>query len=123
MLRQGPIPRLAHGLIEYVAGVVFLVVPFVLAFRAPAATAVAIVIGVVILVVAACSAGPTGIISQIPMPAHVALDYILAFFLIACPFLFGFAAETAPLAFFLSFGVAHLLITIGTRFGDTAPAP
>ena len=36
--------------------------------------------------------------------------------LIAAPFLFGFSDESAPTAFFIVLGVAHLLITIGTRF-------
>lgn len=112
-----------HGLIEYLAGAVFIGAPFVLMFQSSAATGISIAVGVVILVVAAATAGPTGLISQIPIPAHVALDYILAIFLIASPFLFGFSDETAPLAFFIVLGVAHLLITIGTRFGDKAPAP
>ena len=116
VLRQGPIPRFAHGLIEYAAGVVFIGAPFVLVFEDAAATAVSIVVGVVILVVAAATTGPTSIVDQIPVAAHVALDYLLAFFLIAAPFLFGYADETAPLAFFIVLGVAHLLITIGTRF-------
>ncbi|MGI8595930.1 MAG: hypothetical protein ACR2LY_01405, partial [Thermoleophilaceae bacterium] len=57
---------------------------------------------------------------------------ILAAFLIAAPFLFGFNTESAPLAVFLVMGVAHLLITIATRFrvpreaetlGEGAPVP
>ena len=47
---------------------------------------------------------------------HVLLDYALAAILVAAPFLFGFSDETAPTAFFIVLGVAHLLITIGTRF-------
>jgi len=112
-----------HGLIEYVAGVVFIGAPFVLVFEDSAATAASVVLGVVVLVVAAASAGPTSIVDQIPLAVHVVLDYILAVFLIAAPFLFGFADETTPLAFFIVLGVAHLLITIGTRFsggGETA---
>jgi len=93
VLRQGPIPRFVHGLIEYVAGVVFIGAPFVLVFESAAATAASVVLGVVVLVVAAASAGPTGIVNQIPLAVHVVLDYILAVFLIAAPFLFGFADE------------------------------
>jgi hypothetical protein len=40
----------------------------------------------------------------------------LAIFLIAAPFMFGFAQESAPLIFFIALGVAHLLLTIATRF-------
>ena len=116
MLRQGPVPRLVHGLIEYAAGVLFLLAPFVLSFEAGEATAVAIVAGVVVLLVAATTAGPTGLISQIPVPAHVVLDFLLAGLLIAAPFLFGFSDERNPTAFFIAIGVVHLLLTVATRF-------
>ena len=36
--------------------------------------------------------------------------------LIASPFLFGFSDDTNETAFFIVLGVAHLLITIATRF-------
>jgi hypothetical protein len=115
MLRQGPIPRSVHGIIEYLAGIAFIVVPLIL-FESGVATGVSIVVGVILIVVAATTHGSTSIIDQIPVPAHVALDFALAIFLIAAPFLFGFRDETEPLAFFIAIGIAHLLITIGTRF-------
>src|SRR5918998_670663 len=116
MLKEGPIPRFAHGLVEYVAAVALLVAPFVLSFDENAATAASIIFGVVILFVAASTEGPTSLVDQIPLPAHVALDYVLAVALIAVPFVAGFSDETAPTVFFIALGVAHLLITIGTRF-------
>lgn len=116
MMRQGPIPLLLHGVIEYAAGALLVVAPFVLGFDSGAATAVSIVIGVLIIAVAATSAGPTSLVNQLPLPAHVALDYVLVVVLIAMPFLAGFSGEKAPTALFIALGVAHLLITIGTRF-------
>lgn len=121
MLRQGPIPALVHGIIEYVAGVVFVIAPFVLGFESGAATAISIIVGVVVLVVAASSEGPSGLISQIPISAHVALDFVLAAALIVMPFAFGFSGEGAPTAFFIALGVVHLLLTIATRFRPKAP--
>ncbi|MEA2154760.1 MAG: hypothetical protein QOE11_900 [Solirubrobacteraceae bacterium] len=116
MLRQGPIPRFAHGVIEYLAGALFIAAPFLLHFDANAAVAVSIIAGVAVLVVAASTDGPTSLVNSIPLPAHLLLDYALAALLVASPFLFGFSGETAPTAFFIVLGVAHLLITIGTRF-------
>jgi len=124
MMRDGPIPLLAHGLIEYLAGIALIAAPFVLSFESGAATALSIVIGVVILGIAAATEGPTSLIDQIPRPAHVALDYVLVVVLIAIPFLAGFSSETSPTVMFIVLGVAHLLITIGTRFrtgGETPP--
>jgi VIT1/CCC1 family predicted Fe2+/Mn2+ transporter len=116
MLRDGPIPRFVHGLIEYGAGVLFLVAPFVLGFDAGAAIAVSVVVGVLVLVVAASTEGPTSLSNALQIQLHVLLDYALAAFLIASPFLFGYSDETAPTAFFIVIGVLHLLVTIGTRF-------
>jgi hypothetical protein len=116
MLRQGPIPRFVHGLIEYAAGVVLIFAPFLLAFDSNAAFALGIIAGVVVIAVAASTEGPTSLIDSIPISAHLLLDFALAAVMIAAPFLFGFSDETAPTAFFLVLGVAHLLVTIGTRF-------
>lgn len=116
MLKQGPIPVSVHGLIEYVAGVAFVVAPFLIDYESDAATAVSIVVGLAILAIAAATDGPTSLVNSIPISAHVVLDYVLAVLLVALPFLAGFSDETAPTAFFIALGVAHLLITIGTRF-------
>ena len=116
MLRQGPIPVFVHGLLEYAVGALFIVAPFVLDFDSGAATAVSIVIGVLVIVLAAVTAGPTSLVNQMPLGVHVALDYVLAALLIGAPFLFGFSDESDPTAFFIAVGVAHLLITIATRF-------
>ena len=116
MLRQGPIPHFVHGVLEYVAAAAFIVVPLLLDFESGTAKAVSIVTGVVLLIVAATTVSPTGIVNQIPVAAHAVLDFLLAFFLIAAPFLFGFSDETEPLVFFVALGVVHLLVTIATRF-------
>ena len=121
-MRQGPIPLFVHGAIEYVAGVLFIVAPFLLSFDSGAATALSIIVGVAVLAVAAATEGPTSLVNQIPTAAHVALDYVLAVLLIAAPFLAGFSDESEPTAFFIVLGVAHLLITIGTRFRSAAEA-
>ena len=120
MLRQGPISRFLHGAIEYAAGVLLIAAPFLFSFDAGAAVAVSIVSGLVVLVVAACTDGPTSLVNSIPIPVHLLLDFALAAVLVASPFLFAFNDESAPTAFFIVLGVAHLLITIGTRFQTAA---
>lgn len=126
MLRQGPIPRFLHGAIEYVAGVLLIAAPFLFAFEADAAVALSIVAGVVVIAVAASTEGRGSLIDSIPISIHVMIDFALAAVLIAAPFLFAFSAESSATAFFIVFGVLHLLITIGTKFkperDDAAPA-
>jgi hypothetical protein len=121
VFRQGPIPAFLHGLIEYAMGILLIAAPFILAFTADAATAVAIVAGVVVLVIAASTALPTGLIKSIPVQAHVMLDYLLAIVLIASPFIFGFDDDGTATAFFIIVGVAYLLMTIATRFVKEEP--
>ena len=116
MLRQGPISAFVHGVIEYVAGAFFIVAPFLFDFDSDAARALSIVLGVGILIVTASSDLPTGLSKTLPVTIHAVIDLVLAVFLIAAPFVFGFSGKTGPTAFFIVLGVAHLLLTIGTRY-------
>jgi hypothetical protein len=124
VLRQGPIPPFAHGLLEYAAGVLLLVAPFLFGFDSDAATAISIVAGLGVLVLAASTAGPTGLAKVIPLGIpHVLLDVALVTVLVASPFVFGFSGDGAPTAFFMVLGVWHLLLTIATRFKPPAAEP
>ena len=122
MMRDGPIPMFVHGIIEYVGGALLIAAPFLLSFDSGTATALSIVVGVVVVGLAAATDGPTSLVNQIPRAAHVALDYVLVVLLIALPFLAGFSDETAPTALFIVVGVAHLMVTIGTRFRAASPS-
>jgi hypothetical protein len=123
MFREGPFPAFVHGVVEYVAGVLFIALPLLLDYDSGAATAVSIVIGVLLIAVAASTDWGLSLNRQIPRPAHFALDWVLAGVLIASPFLFGFSGESTPTAIFLVTGVLHILLTIGTRFAEPVAAP
>lgn len=116
MLRQGPLSRFLHGAIEYLVGVLLIAAPFLFAFESDAAVALSIVAGVLLIAVAASTEGAGSLIDSIPISIHLLFDFALAAVLIASPFLFGFTDESAPTALFLIIGVAHLLVTIATRF-------
>ena len=122
MFKQGPIPAFVHGIIEYLAGALFIAAPFLFSFD-DTATAVAIVAGVVILVLTASTALPTGLIKSIPVQAHAVIDFAMAAVLIAAPFLFGFSDDGTATAFFIVLGVVHLLLTIATRFVSGSQPP
>ena len=123
MFKQGPIPAFVHGIVEYAAGILLIAAPFLFGFDDDAATAASIVAGVLVLVIAASTAMSTGLIKSIPVQAHVMLDYVLAIFLIAAPFVLGFSDDGTAAAFFIVVGVVHLLLTIATRFvADERPA-
>ncbi|UJA20158.1 hypothetical protein HJD18_07975 [Thermoleophilia bacterium SCSIO 60948] len=116
MLKRGPVPAVVHGLVEYVAGLLLIVAPILVEYGSSGAVAVSVILGVLILIIAASSDMPTGLISQIPVGAHVVLDFVLAVILIASPFVFGFSSEATPTWIFIVLGILHLLLTIATRF-------
>jgi hypothetical protein len=118
MLHQGPVPAFVHGVIEYAAGALLIVAPFVFAFEDSSATAASVVVGLVLLAFTATSKLPTGLVRGIPAGVHATVDLVVAVLLVAIPFIFGFTDEGAPTAMFIALGVAHLLITIATRFPE-----
>ena len=115
MLRQGPIPRFAHSLVEYLGGAFLVISPFLFDFGG-GARATAIVAGVLLIFLAAISDAPLGLIPQIPGGAHIVFDYVLAALFIAAPFIFGFSDESAPTAVFIAGGVVFLLVAVATRY-------
>jgi hypothetical protein len=116
MFKQGPVPAFVHGVVEYLAAALLIAAPFLFAFDDDTATAVSIVAGVLMLVLTASTALPTGLIKSVPVQAHAVIDFALAAVLIAAPFLFGFSDDGTATAFFIVLGVVHLLLTIATRF-------
>jgi hypothetical protein len=116
VFKQGPIPAFVHGLVEYAAAFLLIAAPFIFDFTKDAATALSVIVGVLILIIASSTAWRTGLIQSIPVQAHVMLDYVLAIFLIASPFILGFSDDGTAAAFFIILGVVHLLLTIATRF-------
>ena len=120
MFKKGPIPVFVHGLVEYAAAVLLIVAPFLFDFEDDTATGISVAAGIVVLVVTASTAMPTGLVKSIPVQAHVILDYLLALFLIASPFVFGLEDDSAT-ALFLVLGILHLLLTIATRFIRAEP--
>lgn len=117
MFKEGPFPAFLHGLAEYSGGALFIALPLVLNYESGAAQAASIVIGVLMIGVAASTDWNLSLNNQIPKKVHFAIDWLLAGVLIASPFLFGFSDESNPTAIFIAAGVLHILLTIGTRFG------
>lgn len=118
MLKEGPIPRFLHGIIEYGFGVLFVAAPFLFGFDDNGAKFVCLLLGIGLLAFAACTEGPSGMVSQISLTIHVVADYAIVALMIGAPFLFGFSGEAASTAFFIIMGIAFLMISIGTRFRD-----
>lgn len=115
------LPWALHEAIEYLAGVFFVLAPFLFQFQDERAFPVFVGVGVVILAIAIISKGTLGVVDVLPTPVHALLDYLLAFFLLLAPFIFAFENQTAlTLSIFL--GLAHLVVTLITRFPSVDPA-
>ena len=76
MFKQGPIPAFVHGVVEYLAAILFIAAPFIFDFETDAAVALSLIVGVVVLIIAATTQWRTGLIQSIPVQAHVMLDYV-----------------------------------------------
>jgi len=122
VLRKGPLSMFMHGVLEYAAGAVFIAAPFVLGFDSDAATALSIIVGVLLLAIGASTDAPTGLTRVLAVEIHAVVDFALAILLIAAPFLFGFRDDGGATAFFIVVGVVHLLLTIATRYREPRPA-
>ena len=116
MFKRGPIPPVVHGALDYVLAAVLVAAPLVLDFAEDPATALSIGAGIAVLMLAAFTAWPTGIVKAIPVVAHAMLDYMLGILLIIAPFVFGFSDDDTAAAFFIVLGFGGLLLTIATRF-------
>jgi hypothetical protein len=116
MVKQGPIPAFVHGIYEYIGAIALIALPLLVPYHSGAATAVSIVLGVLVLFLTATTSSSTSLINQVPLAAHIILDYVLAALLIASPFLFGFSDKSTPTAIFIAAGVLHLLVSIATRY-------
>ncbi len=109
-------PILVHGVLDYLVGLLLIAGPFLLGFTDDTATATAVGLGVLLLVIAGASDLPTGFVRSIPRALHAILDYVVAIALLASPFLLGFTGDSTATPFLIAVGVLQLMQTIATRY-------
>ncbi|RYZ56503.1 MAG: hypothetical protein EOP49_00150 [Sphingobacteriales bacterium] len=86
------IPTRAHGLLDYLMGMLLIAAPFLLNFdRGGAETWVPVVLGAGVLVYSVFTNYEFGAFKILSMPAHLMLDFLGGLFLAASPWIFGFA--------------------------------
>jgi len=86
------IPTRVHGWLDYVIGVLLIVVPYILGFAdGTAAQYVPQALGVLLVLYALFTDYELGAIRVIPMPVHLLLDAAGGVLLAISPWLFGFA--------------------------------
>jgi hypothetical protein len=115
------LPWPAHQAILYLAGIFLVLAPFVFGLLDTSALSVLLGAGVVLLATAVLSRGPLGIVDVLPFRAQAAVEYMLAFFLMVAPFLFGFSGQPAGLLTSVLVGLGLLIVFLVTRYPADTP--
>ncbi len=85
-----------HGIADYVVGLILILAPYILGFAdGSAAQWVPQILGVLALGSALMTDYELGVMRVIPMPVHLGLDFVSGLFLLASPWILGFADRIA----------------------------
>jgi hypothetical protein len=106
----------AHGVFDYIAGILLIVLPFILLpAEAPViATVMPVVIGILIIVLALFTNFELGLVKKIGMANHLMIDNGLGVILAITPWIFGFFQITYGLHL-----VAGIIIFAFGMFSNT----
>jgi VIT1/CCC1 family predicted Fe2+/Mn2+ transporter len=115
-LRRGSVPLFAHGMFEYLIGILAIAAPFLFSFDHNGAIAFSVLMGAAILVLGGLTDGPTGIVRNLPVASHIVLDVVVGVVLVVAPFVFGFTEDEAATAFMVVLGLVFLLLAYLTRY-------
>ena len=81
----------AHGILDYLMGVLLIAAPWLLGFAdGTAAQWVPVTLGIIMLVMSLLTNYELGAIKLIPMGVHLGMDVLSGIFLAVSPWLFGF---------------------------------
>ena len=112
-----PISLRLHGIIDYLTVPLLLLAGPFLGFRDLAGQITSTLAGAV-LVYAAGTAYPLGLVKLVPLAGHRAIDAILGIFMIAAPWLFGFVEVAPARNFFVAFGIFSLIVVVLTDWSE-----
>jgi hypothetical protein len=84
-----------HGMLDYPVGIVLILAPWIFGFSdvGGAATAVPIVIGVLVLAQSVMTDYELSLVDVLPLRTHLAMDVVAGIVLALSPFVFGFSDE------------------------------
>lgn len=112
------IPTKVHGVLDYLVAAALILAPFIFGFSdlGGPAVIIPIVLGIGLIVYSLFTRYELGAFKLIGMPVHLVFDVAASLFLIASPFLFGFADE-APNAWVphIVVGVAVIIVVIFSK--------
>jgi hypothetical protein len=112
-----------HGLVDYLAALELLVMPFVLNLgaSAPLAKWLAIATGLAVIVVSLFTDYKLGLVRIIPFRIHLGIDTAVATAFVVVPFLFGFSGLDA---WFYWLNAAAVFVVVAVSMpGQERPTP
>jgi SPW repeat len=121
---RGPIPLNLHAALEPLIALVIIAAPWIFRFsNTGSATAICVVVGIVMLLVGSMTDWRMSLVRLIPLRMHLTGDLLLGAVLILSPLIFGFADEGGPTRFMVIAGVLELMTALMTRWDRTEAEP
>jgi len=121
---RGPIPLNLHAALEPLMAVVIIAAPWIFGFSdTDSATAICVIVGVVMLLVGSMTDWRLSLVRLIPLRLHLTGDLVLGAVLVLSPLVFGFADEGGPTRFMVIAGALELMTALMTRWDRTEAEP
>jgi len=108
------IPRFAHGVLDYVVGLLLIAAPWLFGFAEEAAAKyVPIALGTGAILYSLLTKYELGVVRVLPFRFHLGVDFLSGIFLAASPWLLGFSSRVSwP---HLVFGLLEILVVLMTQ--------
>lgn len=101
-----------HGYLDYLMGILFIILPFLIEMPGEASGTILTILGVATILYSLMTDYELGVAKFLSMRAHLGIDLAAGIFLIAAPWIFGFAEDGFWL--FVILGVVEILASLMT---------
>lgn len=109
------IPSFLHGLLDYVTGLTFIVIPWLFGIpRHTLSASLFIALGVITLIYSFFTKYELGVIRAIPFRVHLVFDLVAGLLLATAPWLFGFADAPKLVGPHVAFGLFAICVAAVT---------
>ena len=116
---RGPLPLIAHQMLEPVAAILLIAAPWIFGFSDnDTATTLSVIIGVVVLLTGMSTRWRISLVKLIPLRTHFMMDLAVGIALIVLPFVAGFSDHGGATRFFVIAGVLELGTASMTRWDE-----
>jgi len=117
-----PVSARAHGVLDYGTVAAFLNAPMVFGFHGTPAAVVYWLAGIHLLMTG-CTEFLLGFFKWIPFRIHGVIELVAGLFLLAAPWVFGFARDVAGRNFFVAIGIIVLVVVALTDYSQVVVRP